>query len=135
MSTPLIDLINEKAPVSYIEAYIEQNPDSLNERDVSYSTPLHEAVEKGNIPLVELLIDLGADVHAVTESFVTPLHIACGFDYIAIAQILIEKGASIDALDGFRHTPLQYCFSEQTRWHLKNSWEKLQKRSGAAKKC
>lgn len=41
-----------------------QNADDINIRDAEGSTPLHIAVQKGNLGMVKLLVEQGADVLA-----------------------------------------------------------------------
>src|SRR5947209_1337775 len=49
---------------------------SVNQADAYGSTPLHKAVESGDLPGVERLIRAGANVNAANRYRVTPLSIA-----------------------------------------------------------
>ncbi|KAG8054893.1 hypothetical protein GUJ93_ZPchr0001g31747 [Zizania palustris] len=61
--------------------------------DVEGHRPLHLAVEGGCAEAVELLLDMGADVHAATRRGATPLQMAVTMGYDAIAQLLRARGA------------------------------------------
>ncbi|KAG8078369.1 hypothetical protein GUJ93_ZPchr0007g5779 [Zizania palustris] len=61
--------------------------------DVEGHRPLHLAVEGGCAEAVELLLDMGPDVHATTRRGATPLQMAVSMGYDAIAQLLRSRGA------------------------------------------
>jgi ankyrin repeat protein len=54
-------------------------------------TPLHKAISRGDIEIVKLLLNYGADVNAKSKYGVTALHFARNSN--AIAQLLVEHGA------------------------------------------
>jgi uncharacterized protein len=61
--------------------------------------------------VVELLINGGADINAVTESGATPLHFACeGGNHnestTKVVELLIEKKANINAVNNKGETPI-----------------------------
>lgn len=63
--------------------------------------PLAEACKIGNLEMVKLLVESGADVNSLTPGWevVTPIHTALLFgkgDWYDIVMYLIESGASID---------------------------------------
>jgi ankyrin repeat protein len=72
-------------------------------------TPLHLAAFFGNLDAARLLLDLGADVHAVSRNSLanTPLHAATAGKHREIALLLIEKGANPRAVDAGGYTPLE----------------------------
>ena len=84
-------------------------------RDCSESgiTLLHTASRAGNLQLIQLLIQGGADVNAVDEDGETPLHgaVAVKGNYDT-ARLLIENGADLSnrAADG--KTPLHCIFTD-----------------------
>ena len=66
--------------------------------------PLSEACKTGNLEMVKLLVENGADVNSLTpgKEVVTPIHTALLFgkgDWYDIVMYLIESGASIDYID------------------------------------
>ena len=64
---------------------------------VNNFTPLHEASLNGRAPVVELLIDHGADIEAKTRIGATPLHLAAQEGHLATARLLVTRGARTDA--------------------------------------
>ncbi len=67
---------------------------------------LDAAVLKGDLAMVRMLADRGADVNAKTPGGATPLHDAALKGYEQIAAVLMEHGAQVNARDGYGATPL-----------------------------
>ncbi|KAI5793961.1 ankyrin repeat-containing domain protein [Pyronema domesticum] len=62
-------------------------------------TPLHKAVEDGNRPVVEVLLEFGADIDALAyEDGMSPLMLACTMwpSHKEIIVILLENGADVE---------------------------------------
>ncbi|MBQ4014989.1 MAG: ankyrin repeat domain-containing protein [Treponema sp.] len=69
-------------------------------------TPLMHAVIKGNLAIVKILVEAGANVNDKSNCYEnicfksktekTCLYAAAEFDYAAIAKVLIENGANVD---------------------------------------
>jgi hypothetical protein len=71
----------------------EKNPDT---KDSTGRTPLFYAVEKGNAPLVELLLDHNVDLNSRCVEWWTPFSLAIEGGSAAIMRLLIAKGAKIN---------------------------------------
>jgi ankyrin repeat protein len=69
-------------------------------------TPLMFAAREGHVDAARLLLDAGADVHAVDKNGITPLLMAIGSNRIPAARLLVERGADIHAKDWYGRTPL-----------------------------
>lgn len=75
-------------------------------------TPVTCAASDGNISMLRLLVDAGADVtHAHARSKETPLHVAVlarkrEEDVVAVCKILLEAGADVNAMDAEERTPI-----------------------------
>ncbi|MBQ3017305.1 MAG: ankyrin repeat domain-containing protein [Clostridia bacterium] len=68
--------------------------------------PLAEACKAGNLEMVKLLVESGADVNSYIpdDREYTPIHVAldyCEDDWYEIVMYLISKGASIDYVDDY----------------------------------
>ena len=60
--------------------------------------PLHFAVMYRRMPIVQYLLDLGADVDAAGEQGYTPLHISVKFNFPEIMELLLLRGARTDMI-------------------------------------
>lgn len=92
----------------------EQGAD-INFRDRYGKTPIFEVARKDGD--ISLLIELGADIDAVSPDGCTPLHIAAARGHKKAARTLLKAGAKIDAqtkdFNGFGHfTPLEKALYE-----------------------
>ena len=70
------------------------------------ASALHYAVMKGDMPLVALLVQRGADVNSRTKSGTTPLHTAVLYGRYEIVEYLLDKSAEINAKSASGATPL-----------------------------
>jgi len=79
---------------------------AISNEESKYGTPLHLAVETGNIELAKFLIDSGANINLTdgTYEYYTPLHTACRSGKLEAVKLLKEKGADMDAVDGAGET-------------------------------
>ena len=72
----------------------------------SKQTPIHHAAWRGNLAVVQLLVDHQADVNAVDEGGWTPLHktvTGCNHftdDHVGVLEILLSSGAKINDVGG-----------------------------------
>jgi ankyrin repeat protein len=87
---------------------LEARPEALNAFAFDGWTPLHLASFFGHAQAVELLLDKGADLRAISRNSLknTPLHAAIAGNHPAIALRLIARGADVHAADAGGHTPL-----------------------------
>jgi len=72
-------------------------------------TPLHLAAFFGHLENVTVLLESGADVHAVSRNSLknTPLHAATAGRHSDVALALLRAGANPSAADAGGYTPLQ----------------------------
>jgi hypothetical protein len=86
---------------------IEDGAD-INEKDPGAgASPLHYAVMKGKLPMIDLLISRGADIGSRTKTGTTPLHTAVLYSRLAAAELLMDAGADVNAQSGSGATPLR----------------------------
>ncbi|CAN0191966.1 unnamed protein product [Ascophyllum nodosum] len=55
------------------------------------NTPLHEAAKGGSLPIVQLLLEASANVHAANSHGDLPLHVACRGGRVDIARRLLAR--------------------------------------------
>ena len=85
---------------------IEQGTDIEAKDPGAGASPLHYAVMKGEMPLVGLLVQRGADVNSRTKSGTSPLHTAVLYGRFEVAEYLLEKGSNVNAKSASGATPL-----------------------------
>jgi len=96
------------------------------------ATPLIGAAVSGNVDMVSLLLDRGANVNANGGyDGTTALHQAAARDDLAVAELLIERGADVNAPNARGETPLRYAHSGD---HGDSSVAQLLKKHGAVEK-
>lgn len=78
----------------------------VTDQDREEQTPLHLAVEDGDIKLAKLCLDKGANVNAHKVNMSTPLHLAATGGDLEIVKMLIEHDANIEAKNASQETPL-----------------------------
>jgi hypothetical protein len=69
-------------------------------------TALHWAAQAGNLSVVEIFTEHGADIDARDINLVTPLHKAVQGGHLPVVAYLIEKGAPVNAKASNGLTPL-----------------------------
>ena len=102
------DMYFMAATVQDVTACLEAGAD-VNAYKSGYSagTPLHRAVRKNDLPMIEVLLDAGADVDARDGGGGTPLHVAANYsDKLAVSKVLLAAGADVNARDSNWNTPL-----------------------------
>ena len=83
--------------------YLLQQKHNLETRADFGNAPLHNAVENDSLEAAKLLLDAGADVHALTESVDAPISFA---DSLPILRLLEKHGANLNHLNTAGHGPL-----------------------------
>ncbi|KAK7074366.1 hypothetical protein SK128_009451 [Halocaridina rubra] len=89
----------------------------LNARNKIQKTPLHFAVHTGNMAILKLLLDAGANIFAKDADGFTPLHVAIAVEKDAVVQELLEVNKYrnhnitdiINATNKIRKTPLHFA--------------------------
>jgi len=76
---------------------------------VTYNTtPLCNAIAKGDLDTVKKFIEYGADVNETTNG-TTPLMLAARYNRVEIIKLLLEKGARVETKDAKGFTALKYA--------------------------
>lgn len=94
----LVHINNEK--IIWLHVLLNAGADIDTGKDSDLGTPLLRAATKGQLKVVQFLVERDANVNAGDDHAYTPLSMAaCGSSkaYIDIVQLLLEKGANINA--------------------------------------
>lgn len=88
------------------EALVKQSPELVNSHDDLRLTPLHLACGLAGLPLVNLLLQHGAEVNARDFADNTPLHAAAQAGKADLVGALLARQAEVNAANRQRVTPL-----------------------------
>ncbi|KAF3656940.1 putative serine/threonine-protein phosphatase 6 regulatory ankyrin repeat subunit C-like isoform X2 [Capsicum annuum] len=94
-----------------ILAAADPSASGINSGDEEGWVPLHSAASSGNVEIVEILLNRGADVNQKNDGGRTALHYAASKGRAKIAELLISPGAKINAKDKVGCTPLHRAAS------------------------
>ena len=99
-----------EAILRYVQEKLVDDPELVKERYAG-RTLLHEASARGNLPMLELLLHLGADPESKTGGGHTPLYCLAneykGSEGGSLVRAIVGGGANVNAADGVKHcTPL-----------------------------
>jgi len=72
----------------------------LSKRDRHGFALISWATIRGNLDIVQLLLELGCDKNQPTSARETPLYLAARWGRSHIVECLLQAGASVDSLDG-----------------------------------
>jgi DNA-binding beta-propeller fold protein YncE len=85
-----------RGDVEQVKKRTENRPRRINDRrPATGSTPLGDAAFHGNLEIVKLLIDQGADVNATNRDGNTPLIVAAFMCRTEVVQYLLKNGGSL----------------------------------------
>lgn len=101
-----VSLLMEQNEVTRLQNLLKDSPDLINARDNSGRTPLHQAVEKGQITVARFLLDHGAEVNLRDNSGRTPLYRAAASGNKAMVEFLLSRKADPQIADGDGALPL-----------------------------
>ncbi|KAF8380005.1 hypothetical protein HHK36_027474 [Tetracentron sinense] len=106
--------------LKYIESGVSVNlkgfwPEII--ADSEGQTPLHWAVDRGHLNVIELLVSRDADVNAKDNEGQTPLHYAVVCDREDIAKFLVKQNADKEVKDNDGKSPCDLCESSWAWMH------------------
>ncbi len=93
-----------------IAFFLLENGMNPNHMNWHHTTLLHDKAFRGDVEMVRLLLDHGADINAVDEEFrATPLGFAARWGYRDIVTLLLERGADVNKAGAPWATPLAWA--------------------------
>lgn len=102
-----------------IELTIEQEVHDMGEKDFTYKKEVN-----GNLELIKLMIEKGADINAKDKLECTPLYYSIDLNSRKLMKLLIEKGADVNGKTNGGSTALRPAVWKAT--HSKNDESKKQ---------
>ncbi|XP_020702853.1 acyl-CoA-binding domain-containing protein 1 [Dendrobium catenatum] len=108
-----LDAIHVSAREGEVDSLLKsiENGASVNLRDSEGRTPLHWAVDRGHLKIVEILLSKSADVNAKDNEGQTSLHYAVVCEREAFAELLVKNGADPEMKDEEGNSPSDLCSS------------------------
>ena len=94
-----------------VKELIRLDPRMVDARSVYGSSPLHWAVEIGDVMMVKMLLECGADVNRKTTDGTTPMMIAAHSGNFEIVEMLNLPGIELNAKTRRGWTALHYAAS------------------------
>lgn len=76
----------------------------LNQKNEDGHTPIHIAIAKENITLINKLIDAGLDINEGDDETAFPIHYAVMKGLVDIYNLLVQRGARLDLLEDTGYT-------------------------------
>ncbi|KAM0013940.1 putative ankyrin repeat-containing domain-containing protein [Helianthus debilis subsp. tardiflorus] len=83
----------------------------INSVDEKGWAPMYSAASSGNVEIVNILLDIGADINLKNDGDRTALYYAASKGWVKVAEILLSNGAKINAKDKVGCTPLHRAAS------------------------
>ncbi|WP_353274585.1 ankyrin repeat domain-containing protein [Wolbachia endosymbiont (group B) of Hofmannophila pseudospretella] len=125
--TPLHFFLKKKAmEIPELDDLLKVESINVNLQNIDGKTPLHLVIEKNNwntLPnvswsrekMVDILIEMKANVNAVDKDKRTPLHWTAGYGRKEIVEALINAEANVNAQDKYGKTPLDLASIEEIK--------------------
>ncbi|KAF9162605.1 hypothetical protein BGX20_001673, partial [Mortierella sp. AD010] len=107
------------------ELYATTFPRSVEMCNKQEWTPLIAAARYGAVNLVEILLQLGADLNHRDEEGSTALHHAAAYGHLQTISLLIEKGSSATIKNNGGWTAQDFAFSDKVSAHMEDCWRSL----------
>ena len=97
------------------------------------ATSLYMAAQNGHLPVVQYLLEYGADVNKTTNDGVTPLHIAAINGHAEVLTCLFNWGASLTARDDEGDLPIDWAANEVIKQLIRD--EEIRRRDHGYKRA
>ena len=74
--------------------------DEIDEhQDIKGNTAVHRTARDGNVTMLKIILDAGADINARNKIGATPAMLAASRGHLEVLDLLLEYGADMDAVD------------------------------------
>jgi ankyrin repeat protein len=98
---------SQRALLDYVRQTLVTLPELVHERYTYGRSLLHEVAGQGSLPIVELLLHLGADPNARDQWGHTPLYFvgnaSHGANGAAVVRVLAQSGANVNSQERLKH--------------------------------
>ncbi len=86
----------ERGELARLKAALDEDRDAANARDTYGVSLLYLAAAKGDLAILQLLIEHGAEVDQTSDAGNSPLMVAAANGHVETIKLLLEHGASTD---------------------------------------
>jgi hypothetical protein len=99
-----------RGDINTVASLLDDPHVDINWRHPAAGSVLGTAAAHDQMPIVQLLLQRGADPNIASDENMTPLHSAAYHGYAGIVQLLIDAGADVNATETrYGFTPLGYA--------------------------
>jgi ankyrin repeat protein len=99
-----------RGDINTVASLLDDPHVDINWRHSASGSALGTAAAHGHMPIVQLLLQRGADPNVASDENMTPLHSAAYHGYAGIVHLLIDAGADVNATETrYGFTPLGYA--------------------------
>jgi ankyrin repeat protein len=105
--------------------YLLKQGASTEIQDFNGNTPLHIAMQKGNLNIISALLQAKANIGAKNKDGDTPLHIAMQKGYIDAVLALLQAGADLHVLNNAGQSPIEVAFAHRNSNLIEQVFQKF----------
>lgn len=106
---PSLHAAIENGKAAIVELLLQNGAKANTKEKLSKEYPLSMAATFGNVKIIKLLLDRGADIEIETKTGCTPLILASKHDHVLTAQCLLENKADVNKKDNYGKSSLFYA--------------------------
>jgi len=115
-----IFFLSSEGNIDKVKEIIIQQPDLINKKDENGLSLLHWACDRGQMNMVQWLIEQGININEKDNDGETPLSYSLLCENYEIAKYLIEKGADTTLTNNDGENPLSDVYNDEFNEWFKN---------------